>query len=256
MEIKELKKYNLFKNTKILKLKKLNKQGVCNISYKIQTPKKNYLLRVFKYTHKNKNSRKHEFSIQTKAYKENIAAKVYILDEKNSLMICDFLKGVHKEKLKKNDLKILVKSLKKLHKIKTKYKKYKIKDDLKNYKKTLKDSQSKALIESSLNELKKIKKYKFEKVLSHHDLNKSNILFYKNKVKFIDWEFSCVNDRFFDLANICFEFNLNKIQEKKLLKEYLKKVKKEDIQKLFSYKILYENLWILWFKALENETIK
>lgn len=252
MRINEVQKYNLFKNKKIIKLEKLQNQGVCNTIFKIQTPKKEYLLRVFKYTHTNKQSRKNEIKIQNKAYQKNIAAKIYVHDKNKSLMICDFLKGNHKEKLKRKDIKALVKSLKKLHKIKTKDKPYKIKDDFKNYKKILKDTKSKQLIKSSLDELKKIKKYKFEKVLSHHDLNKNNILFYKNKVKFIDWEFSCVNDRFFDLANICFEFKLDKIQEKELLKEYLKKVKNSHFKKLASYKIVYENLWILWFKALEK----
>jgi len=252
MKIRDLKKYSLFKNKKIIKLEKLENQGLCNTTYKIQTTKKNYLLRVFKYTHLNTHSRINELKIQNKAYKKNIAAKIHIYDDEKSLMICDFLKGNHKKELKTKNIKILVKSIKKLHNIKSNNKIYKLKDDFKNYRKSLKDSESKQLIKSSLNELKKIKKYKFEKVLSHHDLNKNNILFYKRKVKFIDWEFACVNDRFFDLANICFEFNLNEKQERKLLKEYFKKVKKSDINKLISYKLLYENLWILWFKALKK----
>ncbi len=252
MKINQIKKYNLFKNTKVLKLEKLENQGVCNILYKIQTPKKEYILRAFKYAHTNKKSRKNEVKIQNKAFKKNIAAKVYIHDEKNSLMICNFLKGHHKEKLKKKDIKTLVKSIKKLHNIKVKDKPYKMEDDFKNYKKTLKDKKSKQIIKASLKEFEKIKKYKFKKVLCHHDLNKNNILFNKNKVKFIDWEFSCVNDIFFDLANISFEFNLKKKQEKILLKKYFKKVKSQDIKKLASYKLVYENLWSLWFKALEQ----
>ncbi|MBU3013962.1 phosphotransferase [Poseidonibacter lekithochrous] len=252
MQIDELKKYNLLKKTKKLKLEKLENQGVCNILYKIQTPEKNYILRVFKYAHTNEQSRKNEIRIQNKAFEKNIAAKVYVHDEKNSLMICDFLQGHHKEKLKKKDIKDLVKSLKKLHKIKIKDTPYKIEDDFKNYKKILKDKKSKQIIKASVKELKKIKKYKFEKVLCHHDLNQNNILFNKNIVKFIDWEFACVNDRFFDIANICFEFKLDKNEEKILLKKYLKKVKNKDIKKLASYKIVYKNLWSLWFKALKQ----
>lgn len=252
MEIKKLKKYNLFKNIKISKLKKLKNQGVCNTTYKLQTSNKDYLLRVLKHKHLDKHSRKNELKVQNKAYKKDIAAKIYLFDEKKSLMICDFLKGKHKKNLHKKDIKALVKSLTKLHNIKTKNKKYKLKDDFRNYKKILKDSKSRQLIKSSLSELKRLKKYKYEKVLCHHDLNKNNILFCKNKVKFIDWEFSCVNDRFFDLANISIEFNLNKKQENILLNEYLKKVKKSHIKKLASYKILYKNLWILWFKALKK----
>ena len=252
MEIKEIQKYKLFKNKKIQKIKKLKNQGVCNTTYKIKTPKKDYLLRVFTFTHKSKSSRKNEIKIQKSAYKKNIAAKVYILDEEKYLMICDFLKGKHKKKLKKEDIKTLVKNLKILHNIKTKNKPYKIKDDFKKYRRILKDTKSKQLIKSSLDELKKIKKYKFEKVLCHQDLNKNNVLFYKKEVKFIDWEFSQVNDRFFDLANISIEFDLNKVQEKKLLKQYLEKVRKADIRKLASYKRIYINFWNLWFKTLEK----
>ena len=84
-------------------------------------------------------------------------------------------------------------------------------------------------------------------------VGKNNILFNKNKAIFIDWEFACVNDKFFDLATICIEFNLNKSQENILLKKYLKKVKKLDTKKLASYKIIYKNLSILWFKSLKKQ---
>lgn len=252
MKINQLENYDLFKNQEIEKLTKLENQGVCNLIYKLQTSKKEYILRVFKYAHTNKKSRKNEIKIQKKACKKNIAAKIYIHDEVNSLMICDFLKGDHKQKLSNKDIKTLVKSLKKLHHIKIKDKAYEIEEDFKNYKKLLKDRKSEQLIKASLLELKKIKKHKSTKVLCHHDLNKENILFNKNKAMFIDWEFACINDSFFDLANICIEFKLNKSQEKVLLKKYLKKVKKSDLEKLASYKIVYKNLWILWFKTLEQ----
>ena len=247
MKLQELKKYNLFKNEKLLNLELLKTQGLCNTIYKLQTSKKEYLLRVFKHTHQDKHSRKNEFKIQKKAYKKDIASKAYILDEKNSLMICNFLEGSHKETLKKNDIKALVKALKKLHKIKINKKPYDLKKDFKNYEKNLENKEVRTLVKSSLKELKKLKKYKFEAVLSHHDLNQQNILFYKNKVRFIDWEFACINDRFFDIANICIEFNLNKKQERQVLKSYFTRIKPKHTLKLTSYKIIYTNLWKLWF---------
>jgi thiamine kinase-like enzyme len=248
MKIQELKKYSLFKNQKLEKLEKLKNQGICNTIYKLRTSKKEYLVRVFKHTHQDKESRKNEFIIQKKAYKKDIAAKPYILDEKNSLMICSFLKGKHKEKLENNDLNALVDTVKKLHTIKTTQKAHDLESDFKSYRKILKDEESKILIRDSLKELKKLKKYKFKAVFTHHDLNPKNILFYKKSVKFIDWEFACVNDKFFDLANICFEFKLNKKQEQQVLNSYFKKIKIKHVKKLASYKIIYENLWILWFK--------
>ena len=249
MKITDLEKYNIFDNEKLKKLEKLENQGVCNTIYKLDTSKKQYLIRVFKITHQDKKSRHHEFEIQKKAYKIGIAAKPYILDEKNSLMICDFLEGKHKCKLKKNELNALVASIKKLHQIKINKKTYKLKKDFENFRKILKDKKSQKLIRNSFKELKKLEKYKFEAVNTHHDLNINNVLFYKNKARFIDWEFARVNDRFFDIANICFEFKLSKKQEKQVLKRYFKKFKNKDIKKLASYKKVYENLWILWFAS-------
>ena len=195
MKLKTLKKYTLFKDQELVELKLLETQGLCNINYKLKTSKQNYLIRVFKHTHNDKKRRKKEFKTQNKASKKNIASKAYLIDEKNSLMICGFIEGVHKSTLKTNDIKQLCKSLKKLHKIKTKQKTYDLEKDFLEYGKILKDKESKKLIKQSLKELKKIKRFKFEPALCHHDLNQQNILFCKNnEVKFIDWEFSCVND--------------------------------------------------------------
>lgn len=247
MKLQKLRKYKIFSKEELLKLKLLKTQGLCNTIYKLDTSKKEYLIRVFKHNHQDEHSRKKEFKIQNKAYKKNIASKAYILDEKKELMICDFLKGSHKEKLNKQDINALVKSLKKLHSIKLDQPKYNMKKDFENYGKKLKDKESKKLIKEALSELKKLKKYKFDAVLSHHDLNQQNILFHKSKVKFIDWEFACINDRFFDIANICVEFNLNKVQETQVLKSYFKRLKPNHTLKLTSYKIIYINLWKLWF---------
>lgn len=167
-------------------------------------------------------------------------------------MICSFLKGKHKKNLKNKDIKILLDSLKKLHKIEINKKKFNLKKELKKYKEELNKPKVNKLIKDSLSLLKKLKKYKYDPVLCHHDLNPQNILFHKNKAKFIDWEFSCINDRFFDLATICVEFNFSKKQEKYLLKTYFKNIKKNHLRKLNIYKQLAINLWKLWFKSLEK----
>lgn len=245
---KLLQNHNFFSKDKIIDIKLLENQGVCNIIYKIKTKDKSYLLRVFKNKHKNLSERKIEFKIQNLANNYQLSSKAHILDLENGFMLCDFIDGFHKEKLTNSDLNLLVKKLKNLHKIKFNQKSYKLKKDFHNYKNFLKDENSKKIINQSLKELKKVEKHSFLKVLCHHDINYKNILFTKNDLKFIDWEFACVNDLFFDLANICIEFKLSKNQEKFLLKRYFLKLNKSDLQKLKSYKIIYTNLWILWFR--------
>jgi thiamine kinase-like enzyme len=39
-------------------------------------------------------------------------------------------------------------------------------------------------------------------VLCHHDLHPSNILINDHSIKFLDWEYAAINDRYFDLASL------------------------------------------------------
>ncbi|XPV69684.1 MAG: choline/ethanolamine kinase family protein [Halarcobacter sp.] len=251
MQIQKLRSLDFFKNKKIKSLKKLKNQGYCNINYKLNTTNKSYLVRVFKKDTTVNISREFEYKIQKKAWKKSIASKPLYLDKEKTFMITSFLKGVHKYKLTKSELKKLIKNIKKLHKIKSEVKPYDIKKDFKNYALCLKDESSKKIIKESLKELKKIKRYKKTKVTTHHDLNPRNIIFYKNSIKFIDWEYVGVNDCFFDLATICVEFKLNKKMRDLVLKSYFNKIKKEYKNSLDSYMKIYENLCILWFKTLK-----
>lgn len=251
MRLKQLKNISLFKNEKLKSLEKLKYQGFCNINYKLTTSKNIYLIREFKSNKSVNISRDFEYKIQKKAYKKNIASKPLYINKEKSFMITEFLKGSHKEMLKLEELKNLIKNLKKLHKIKTTEKVYDLKKDFKNYEKILKDKESKKLIKDSLKKLNKIKNFKKSYVTTHHDLNPKNIIFHKNSIKFIDWEYVGVNNCFFDLATICVEFKLSKKMQTYLLKKYLKKVRKEDKISLNVYIKVYNSLCKLWFKTLK-----
>jgi len=254
MTLQQLKQFKIFKNEKLQSLDLLENQGFCNINYLLKSSKNKYLVREFKSDETVNISRDFEYAIQKKAFKKDIAAQPLLLDKKKQFMICDFLKGSHKEKINKKEIKLLAKNIKKLHKIKSNEKEYELKRDLKDYKKNLKNSKAKVSISICKKELKKLKKYKKELVTTHHDLNPKNILFHKNTIKFIDWEYVGVNDKFFDLATVCYEFTLNTKEEKILLKAYQKSVHKKDIQKLHSHMLIYEHLCKLWFMSLEEDT--
>lgn len=249
LTFEKLKKYNIFKE-ELLSLELLKNQGFNNISYFLKTSKKSYIIRVFKSNDSVNISRQFEFDTQKKAYKKNISSKPIFLN--NEFMIYEYQKGIHKSKLTSNDIKKLAKKIKKLHKIKVKSKTYDLKSDLLNYKNILKDKKNKTLIIESLRSLKKLKRLKKELVLTHHDLNPKNIIFTKNDIKIIDWEYAGVNDAFFDLASICVEFNLNKTKEKILLHYYLKKITLNHQKKLEYFKVIYKNLCTLWFEKLNN----
>jgi len=252
MTLHKLKQYKLFKNKKLLSLELLRNQGFCNINYLLKTSKKQYLIRTFKNNISVNISRVYEFNIQKDAHKKNIASKPLLLDEKNKLMICEFLKGKHKDTINKKEIKLIAKNIYKLHKIKSIEKEYDLKRDLKHYSKKLKDKQAQKSIHICKKEIKKLKKYKKELVSTHHDLNPKNILFYKKSIKFIDWEYAGVNDKYFDLATICVEFKFNTKEKKVLLKSYLKNPPKNELKKLHSFIIIYKHLCELWFKSMKQ----
>jgi thiamine kinase-like enzyme len=249
MILKKLVQYKIFENEKILSLELLRNQGFCNINYHLKTSKNSYILREFKSDKTVNISREFEYKIQKKAFKKQIAAKPIFFDKNKEFMIYEFLVGNHKEKLNKSEIKSLVKAVKKLHSIKVHTKKMNLKNELKQYI-HLSSKKAKKSLDICKIELKKLEKYDEIIVPCHHDLNPKNILFWKNSIKFIDWEYAGLNDCFFDLASICFEFDLNKKEKEYLLKKYFDKLRKKDILKLESYIKIYKHICKLWFLNL------
>ncbi len=247
MNIQDFKKYKILNNEKLISLDKLEYQGYSNTNYLLKTSKNKYIIRYFK-TNENVNiSRQFEYKIQKKAYKKKLASKPILLNEKNKFMISKYLEGNHKYKLNQKEIKLLAKNIKTLHKIKSSVKEYSFKKDIKYYTSNLNNKKAKTFISICKKELLNIKKYKKTLALVHHDLNPKNILFFKKNIKFIDWEYVGVNDAFFDLATVCYEFKFNKKEEKIFLKSYLKEYHEHDIKKLHSYINLYKYLCKLWF---------
>jgi len=206
----------------------LEQQGYCNENYVIVSEGKKYIARKLI---REDIDRKFEYSIQKAAYRICIAAEPLILDEKNNLMIAEFLEGKHKRKLNTEDLKNLAHVLRKLHSIECN--------------KTPIDIEIKNKTDEVVNAFQTITSYPEEHVLCHNDLNPQNI-FFSDEIKFIDFEYAGVNDRYFDLACVCVEFKLKSIEEQYLL-EYYFQTEKRNEDKLRAYKILYKELVQEWF---------
>ncbi len=195
----------------------LENQGFSNTNYLLKTSKKDYIIRVFGSFHVD---RKFEFQVTMEAYKQGIGTKPFYQDD--SFMICEFLEGIHKYRLKKKDIKNIALLLKKLHQIKTNKNLFGLK---KNY------------------------------VLCHCDLNPKNFIF-SNDIKLIDWEYACINDLHFDLASVIVEFDLNKKDEKLFLNSYFKNKYLINLQKVHTFKKIYINTCAKWFTKQNNQKEK
>jgi thiamine kinase-like enzyme len=73
-------------------------------------------------------------------------------------------------------------------------------------------------------------------------------------IKLIDWEYATINDRYFDLASICVEFELNRREENTFVEAYFRKRTKVDREKLDAYKLIYKALCLQWFDNVERES--
>ena len=232
--IKQLKQYTLFANRKIDSYKLLENQGYCNENYLIHSEGEKYILRKFIRTDID---RKFEFQVQKLAFEKGISAEPLLLDEENDLIISTYLEGTHKDKLEKNDLNQFAEVLKKLHTSKIESEPIILE--------TLIEAKSKEVQDAFII----IDTFQSEDVLCHNDLNPQNILFAKT-IKLIDWEYAGVNDRYFDLASVCVEFDLNKEDEVHFLRSYFTMEYEINHEKLKAYKVIYKALCSQWFEAL------
>ena len=230
-----LNSHPFFKNKDIASCTLLENQGYCNENYLLVASGVKYIVRKLL---RDDIDRNFEWKVHTLAFKKGITAEPLVFDEKLGFMVFEFLEGEHrggtsKEPVLESELKLLAQALQKVHSIKIEARPIKL--------------HIKSKTKEVLQALEVVESYKKEYVLCHNDLNPQNILFFKN-VKFIDWEYAGVNDRYFDVACVCVEYGLDAKMQGLFLDFYFEKEKLHE-EKLTSYKLLYETLCEEWFKT-------
>ncbi len=226
--IDTLKKHPFFNAKKIQSCMRLEHQGYCNENYLLVVDEIKYIVR--KLLREDIN-RAFEWEVQSIAWKLGITAKPLVYDEANRFMIFEFLDGIHKNILDNHALKLLAVTLEKLHHIKI---------DAKPIEPYINNRTYKVLKSFEI-----IEKYPKEYVLCHNDLNPKNILFTK-EIKLIDFEYAGINDKYFDLASVCVEFQLNDVMQKIFIDAYFQG-KDFLLDKLEAYKVIYSVMCEEWF---------
>jgi len=199
----------------------LENQGYCNENYLVVADGVKYIVRKLL---RDDIDRKLEWKIHNLAFEKNITAEPLVFDEENAFMVFAFLEGEHKIALSSDELKHLAQTLQKLHSISIDAKPIELQTDT-----------------STVN------CYPKEYVLCHNDLNPQNI-FFSTGIKLIDWEYAGINDRYFDLACVCVEFNLSGEMQEVFLGAYFEDT--YNLEKLEAYKVIYRNFCEEWFKNI------
>ncbi len=233
--IDQLKQYTLFENKEIDSYQLLEKQGYNNENYVIQSETEKYILRKFIRTDVD---RKFEFEVQKLAFEKGVASEPLLLDEENALAVSAYVEGRHKESLEKSDLHQFAEVLKKVHSLTIERDPLLLEPLFKRPSKAVQDA------------FVTLECFQSDYVLCHNDLNPRNVLF-AEKIQLIDWEDAAINDRYFDLASVCVEFNLDRENEAYFLQCYFTEENEVHDEKLKAYKIIYKALCIEWFENLE-----
>ena len=205
----------------------LKDQGLCN---KIYLQDSNGHLFALKECLNKEVDHRISYKIQKRLSLKKIAPSCICFDGR--FIKYTYIEGEHLVSLNQHRLKRVASTLKKMHKTKVRSKRVNLKKLLPRYKYT---------------KLQKLKKFKSNLALTHNDLNPKNLIFTKDRLYLIDFEYAGVNDIYFDLASICVEFRLNKIEQKKFLSYYFVN-QNSNLKKLQLYKEIYQAGVDYWFK--------
>jgi len=210
----------------------LSQQGFSNDNYSFYADKERYLLRKFILQDRDRTL---EYKVQKLAYHHGLAAKPFYLDLEKDFMVCEYIEGKHKTDLSKAEITLFSQQLQTLHSLKIDQSPLDLKTEFLTLTKELKEAFT--YIDSTPSET----------VLCHNDLNPLNCIFSKERLTFIDWEFTGMNDRYFDLASLSVEFQFSAGDEALMMKLYFAN-RKWDKEKLDAYKVIYKALCKQWFE--------
>ena len=177
--------------------------GLTNIIYKIITDKNNYIFRLYGKETKILIDRDIEKEIMKYLSNYNISPK--ILYDNQDCRIEEYFEGttnIHPLKYQK----YLCEIIKKIHNLPIKHDLPYFWNRFHNWKEQVNNPYQKE-INYILHKISYFDYYWNQEVLGHGDLTLGNILFNKDEIKLIDYEYSCILPRAFELANHLCEYS-------------------------------------------------
>lgn len=234
--------------------------GFCNENYNINDA---FVLRIPKDNADETLNYKHENIVYKTIEPLKISEKVVYFDENTGIKISKFVHNARQYKTTPTNEQItyLAKTLKKLHSSKLKVPfGYQMFYRLSIYKKSLfEDEYIDTKIEKQI--IKDVQKIfaKDEMVLCHNDLVQNNLLFKFNGLTLIDWEYSGMNNFYFDLASFISENNLNDEQKEFFLSKYfgakLNDLKRKKVNIFINFLDLLFYYWGLYYYRKRGDII-
>ena len=147
------------------------------------------------------------------------------------------------------------KKLKKLHALDVDKKLNTFNSQINFYIKEIKKNKKNKILREGIKLYKKFKNNESDNVISHNDLNKSNILFNNHKICFIDYDYVSINNRFSDLARIFSSYKFTEKDINVFLDIYGLDNSKSNFHTIKDWQLMNLYTDLIWFYFLEESDL-
>ena len=179
-----------------------------NKLYRVETNSRLYVVR---FLTRNETDPDAEYRTTQLAQAAKIGPEIFWYDPIESMMILDYIPGGHRSDVTTKEIEVLTRTLRRLHTIET------LDLDLPKIDLVRIVSADRPEITEAFHVIERHPKHP---ALCHNDLTPHNMIWQKDHVVLIDFEFAAIGDVCFDLAAVCVEFSLDTKREKQLIKSY------------------------------------
>ena len=245
---------NIFSETnhKISKLR-LIRNGETSFTYFGYFNNKKSIFKILKKNlDKNLDNNFYSQKISNQIVKENLFPKIIYSDYKNSLYVYEYFEGKELQTLNKELIIMIGSKLKKLHSLDLNKNLNSFESQIYLYIHKINENKNNKILKEGIKLYTKLKNNKFDNVVSHNDLNNSNILFNNYEVRFIDYDYLSINDRFCDLARICSSYKFSKKDIEVFLESYGLVCNKNNLGILQSWQLMNLYTDVIWFYFLKE----
>ena len=245
---------NIFSETnhKISKLR-LIRNGETSFTYFGYFNNKKSIFKILKKNlDKNLDNNFYSQKISNQIVKENLFPKIIYSDHKNSLYVYEYFEGKELQTLNKELIIMIGSKLKKLHSLDLNKNLNSFESQIYLYIHNINENKNDKILKEGIKLYTKLKNNKFDNVVSHNDLNNSNILFNNYEVRFIDYDYLSINDRFCDLARICSSYKFSKKDIEVFLESYGLECNKNNLGILQSWQLMNLYTDVIWFYFLKE----
>ena len=205
-----------------------------------------------KNTDKNLENNFYSQKISKQIVKENLFPKIIYSDYKNSLYVYEYFEGKELQTLNKELIIMIGSKLKKLHSLELDKNLNSFESQIYLYIQKINQNKNNKILKEGIKLYTKLKNNKFDNVVSHNDLNNSNILFNNYEVRFIDYDYLSINDRFCDLARICSSYKFSKKDIEVFLESYGLVSNKNNLDILQRWQLMNLYTDVIWFYFLKE----